>query len=134
MNQLIKDKFDTYTPDAKAKLLEIRRLIFQIAEDNNLGAIEETLKWGEPSYASKSGTPIRIDWKEKSPNQISIFVNCNTTLIETYREVYGHALNCIGKREVALPLDEPLPLPELTECLIMALKYHTLKKLPLLGA
>lgn len=134
MNQEIKNKFESYPSNAREKLQEIRELIFNIAVEDNLGEITEQLKWGEPSYSSKLGSPIRIDWKPKDPEQISVFVNCKTVLIETYKEVYGSSLKYIGNREIVLPLSEPTPLPELKGCISMALKYHKLKKLPLLGA
>lgn len=133
MNQEIKNKFGSYPSDARKKLEKIRELIFNLAVEESLGEITEQLKWGEPSYSSKFGSPIRIDWKPKHPDQVSLFVNCKTVLIETYREVYGSALQYIGNREVVIPLAEPTPLPELKGCILMALKYHKLKKLPLLG-
>ncbi len=129
-----KEKIKPYPSEAKKYLNEIRKMIFEIAKKENLGEITEELKWGEPSYSSKVGTPIRVDWKPKYPNQVSIFVNCKTILIETYKEVYGNTLEYSGNREIILSLSEPLPLLELRGCISMALQYHKLKKLPLLGA
>lgn len=134
MNQEVENKFESYPPEAREKLLTIRNIIFEVAIEEGLGEITEQLKWGEPSYLSKHGSPIRIDWKSKFPNQVSIFVNCKTVLIETYKEVYGNALQYVGNREIAIPLSEQTPLPELKGCISMALQYHKLKKLPLLGA
>lgn len=134
MNQEIEKKFASYPSDACKKLKEIRALIFSVADEEGLGEVVEELKWGEPSYSTKIGSPIRIDWKPKYPDQISVFVNCKTVLIDSYKEVYGSVFQYIGNREVVLPLSEPTPLPELKACILMALKYHKLKKLPLLGA
>ena len=61
------------------------------ANSEGVGELEETLKWGEPSYLtteSKSGTTIRIDWKPKHPNQYAMYVNCKTTLVDTYRSLF----------------------------------------------
>ncbi|BFM48976.1 DUF1801 domain-containing protein [Marinomonas sp. THO17] len=134
MENAIKIKFDSYPPKARQKLNEIRAMIFQVAEEEGLGEIVESLKWGEPSYASKSGSPIRMDWKSKYPNQVSLFVNCHTQLIATYKEVYGANFHFVGNRELVLPLEQAIPSAELKACILMALKYHKLKKLPLLGA
>jgi len=134
VNQEIKKKLESYPCDAREKLKEIRELIFSAAEEEGLGEIIEQLKWGELSYSSKLGSPIRIDWKPKYPDQISVFVNCKTLLIATYKEVYGSAFQYVGNRELTLPLSKPTPLPELKGCISMALKYNKLKKLPLLGA
>lgn len=134
MNREIKNKFETYPSEAGEKLREVRRLIFETAKELGLNDISEQLKWGELSYSSKFGSPIRIDWKSKYPDRVSVYVNCKTLLIETYKEVYGSALQYVGNREIALPLSEPIPVLEIKGCISMALQYHKLKKLPLLGA
>ena len=57
--------FETYPKEIRAKLLLLRRLIFNVAsETDGVGELEETLKWGQPSYLTtqtKSGSLIRID-------------------------------------------------------------------------
>ncbi len=133
MQQAVKSKFESYPLQANARLLAIRSLIFEIAKEKNLGAVTEELKWGEPSYKTKVGSPVRIDWKAKSPDSISIFVHCQTLLVETYKEIFGNALRYSGNRQIVLPLSEPLPELELRACLTMALEYHRVKHLPLLG-
>ncbi|AEF54332.1 DUF1801 domain-containing protein [Marinomonas posidonica] len=134
MQSDIENKFDAYPADARQRLYEIRRLIFEMADELKLGVITEELKWGEASYCSKIGSPIRLDWKEKHPNQVSLFVHCQTQLMETYKELYADRLAFVGKREIQLPLSAPMPLTELRSCIAMALQYHQLKHLPLLGA
>ncbi|MGB6634840.1 MAG: DUF1801 domain-containing protein, partial [Bradyrhizobium sp.] len=43
--------FKAYPQPAKAKLLALRRLIFDTAKaTRGVGRIEEALKWGQPSY------------------------------------------------------------------------------------
>ena len=57
--------FAAYPKPLKAKLLALRRLILDTAKKTEgVGALEETLKWGQPSYLTtltKSGSTIRID-------------------------------------------------------------------------
>jgi hypothetical protein len=52
--------FDAYPKPVKAKLLALRRLILDTAKaTQGVGELEETLKWGQPSYLtteSKSGS------------------------------------------------------------------------------
>ena len=54
--------FDAYPKSIKAKLLRLRRMIFEVAARTpEVGPLEETLKWGQPSYltsvsASQSAT------------------------------------------------------------------------------
>ena len=133
MNSTIENKIGAYPEIAKNKFHEIRSLIFEVAQINKLGEIEETLKWGQPSYLSKSGSTIRLDWKNKTPNSIGIFFNCKTILVETFKEIFGESLVYEGNRVVLVPLDKETP-QELETCILMALNYHKLKKLPLLGA
>lgn len=134
MNIEVKEKFDTYSVQAKKKLLEIRQAIFDVAHDDAVGEVTETLKWGEPSYLVKNGSTIRIDWKIKKPNQISIFFNCKTSLVSTFREIYGDRLDTVGNRELVFLVSDALPMLEMKACLSMALRYHSIKHLPLLGA
>jgi hypothetical protein len=57
--------FAQYPDQVRERLLALRDLIFDTASHTKgVGEIEETLKWGQPSYLTikpKSGTTIRID-------------------------------------------------------------------------
>lgn len=57
--------FNAYPKPVKARLLALRRLIIDTARTTKgVGALQETLKWGQPSYLTaetKSGSTIRID-------------------------------------------------------------------------
>ncbi|WP_271274317.1 DUF1801 domain-containing protein [Aliamphritea hakodatensis] len=133
MNPDVEAKFATYPEDVCTQLLAIRTLIFDIASEHELGTVEESLKWGEPSYAVKGGSPVRMNWQAKAPDQLGVYFNCSTSLVATFREVYGDELPFAGNRELTLSRAEPLPLKPLQHCLEVALRYHRLKKLPLLG-
>ncbi|MCI4644645.1 MAG: DUF1801 domain-containing protein [Hyphomonadaceae bacterium] len=119
---------DAYPPSAQALIGNIRALVFETAADlPEVGEVTETLKWGEPSYLNKAGTTIRLAWSAKRPDVIGLFVNCQTTLIDAWRTQYGDVLNCIGNREIRLPLDQPPPEAPLRHCIAMALTYHKRK-------
>lgn len=68
MNKLVKDRFDEFPENARIRLEALRGLVFDIASELDLGEVEESLKWGEPSYRVKSGSPLRFDWKPNSPD------------------------------------------------------------------
>ena len=129
----IQAKFSSYPLAAQKQLEEVRRLILAVAEENALGAVEESLKWSEASYQVKGGSAIRIDWKPKDPDVIKVYFHCQTHLIETFREIYRKEFDYEGKRAIVLPLTATASGP-LKHCLQLALKYHSLKHLPLLGA
>lgn len=132
MNPAVKQIFDNYPNNVKPKLKALRALILDVAKNTEgVGEIEETLKWGEPAYLTsktKSGTTIRIDWKEKNPEQYAMYVNCNTSLVDSYRSLFSDALSFEGNRAIIFPMDEPLPEEELRICIEMALTYHQSKK------
>ncbi|OOE63499.1 DUF1801 domain-containing protein [Salinivibrio kushneri] len=134
MKPEIDTKLSEYPAEAQRKLEAVRDLILAVAEENNLGEVEETLKWGEASYLVKGGTTIRMDWKENDPDAIKVYFHCQTTLIETFREIYPDEFEYEGKRAIVVPLDASIKEGPLSHCLQMALKYHSLKHRPLLGA
>ena len=125
----IEDKYDSYPPIVKNEVLELRKIILDIAlADNDIDFIGEDLKWGEPSFITKSsGTTLRIDWKEKNPNSISIFVNCRTKLISIYKDIYPDDFEYIGNREIRLSLLKRYSTKKLSKCIELALKYNLIK-------
>lgn len=135
MNKKVAEKFEKYPEKAKEKLLALRALIIDTAESiEAVGSLEETLKWGEPSYISKIGSTIRMDWKERAPDQYAMYFNCNTSLVETFRELYPDDLAYEGNRAIVFKIDSNIPVPIVKHCVTLALTYHKVKHLPMLGA
>ncbi len=90
----VEEKFTDYSDKVRKKITTLRKLIVESAtEVEELTEIEETLKWGEPSYLAKKGSTIRIDWKAKSPDQYAIYFKCTSKLVKTFRLVYGDTFN-----------------------------------------
>lgn len=127
------EKILTYPPSVRNKFNEIRGLIYETANENELSNIEETLKWGEPAFLAKGGSTVRINWKESSSDFIHIYFNCNTTLVETFREVFFDVFEFEGNRAIRLNMYVSWPVDELKQCFDVALRYHKVKHLPLLG-
>src|SRR5689334_4397219 len=79
-----------YPKPVRDRLLALRRLILETAHTTaGVGAIEEALKWGQPSYLTSetgSGSTIRIDGVKSVPNQYAVYFHCQTNLVETFRE------------------------------------------------
>jgi len=134
-NKEVAGKFDDYPEDVRKRLLFLRQLILETAlELKDVGEVEETLKWGEPSYLTKTGSTIRIDWKKSSPEQCVMHFNCKTTLVDTFRELFKGQLCFEGNRAIVLIENEELPVNELKQCVSLAPTYHRVKHLPMLGA
>ncbi|UXI00084.1 DUF1801 domain-containing protein [Photobacterium sp. TY1-4] len=134
MDKAVQTRFNDYPAAVQLLLENLRALIYQIAEEYALGEVEETLKWGEPSYTVTAGSPVRIDWKLKTPHHYYLFFNCQTKLVDTFRELYGESLVFQGNRAIVLSLSEPLPEQAIRHCLQLAMTYHKIKHQPLLGA
>jgi hypothetical protein len=123
--------FASYPKPLKTKLLALRRLILDTARTTGgVGPLEETLKWGQPSYltsASGSGSTVRID-RIKSTNRYAIFFHCQTRLIETFRELYPTQMRYGGNRCIILTTEDAVPEPALRHCVALALTYHLNKR------
>ncbi len=119
--------FNTYPKEIKEKLLYLRELIFKTAsKTKGVGELEETLKWGEPAYVtkSKSGTTIRINQKKSNPAQYAIYFHCQTNLIERFKTLFLKKFKFEGNRAILFDLTEKIPIKELTFCITEALTYH----------
>lgn len=130
----VEERFSHYPESIKPYLERLRALIFQQATDLELGDVEEALKWGEPSYCVKSGSPIRLDWKPKTPNCYYLYFHCQTKLVDTFRELYAEELEFQGNRAIVLSADVHFPEKQIKHCIELALTYKKIKHLPLLGA
>ena len=123
-----------YPPKAQERLNELRDLIIGTARENeDIEILTETLKWGEPSYLTKVGSTIRIDWKERTPDKYFIYFICTTELVNTFRTIFGEELQYEGQRAIVLDLNEKLPVTPLKRCIALALTYKKIRHLPMLG-
>lgn len=134
MDLTVAQKFQSYPKDIAPLLHNIRDAIFDVAKQESVGELQETLKWGEPSYVSKVGSTIRFDYKAKAPEQYCLYFNCNTRLVATYREIYGDIFSFEGNRAIVLNKNDEVPWVQLKHCIALALRYHKIKHLSLLGA
>lgn len=126
--------FNSYPPEIRPKLESLRSLIIETAQNiENLRLLEETLKWNEPSYITKNGSTIRIDWKPKNPDQYAMYFQCTSKLIPTFKMVYRNMFRFEGSRAIIFHLKDSIPKKELQACLTAALTYHKVKHLPSLG-
>jgi hypothetical protein len=124
--------FRAYPRPVRAKLLALRRLIFDIAKTTKgVGRLEETLKWGQPSYLTpetKSGSTIRIDQVKFAADRYAVYFHCQTDLVATFRELYPGELSFGGNRSILLNAKDALPEPALRHCVALALTYHLNKR------
>lgn len=123
-----------YPDHVQNKMLALRKLVLDTAREiEGVTALEETLKWGEPSFLTKKGSTIRIDWKKKNPEQYAIYFQCSSRLVDTFKTVFNDLFNYEGNRAIVFQLNDDIPEVPLKSCIAVALTYHNVKHLPTLG-
>lgn len=142
--------FAAFPDSMRSSLGVLRGAIFEVAaEIDGVGRLEETLKWGQPSYLTtrpKSGTTIRIGRFSRDTDECALFVHCQTTLVGTYRTLYSDILRFDGNRAIVFDADDSIfgdhgssvsegradekrvRMDALKHCIAMALTYHMNKK------
>jgi hypothetical protein len=124
--------FAAYPAKTRAKLMFLRRLIFDVAtETQGVGPLVETLKWGQPGYVtseSGSGSTIRIDRVKSRDGRYAMYFHCQTTLVDTFREIYRDEFGYEGNRGIVFHENDEIPVQELSHCISLALTYHLGRK------
>lgn len=118
--------YDKYAHPMQRDLLAMRDIILQTAtETEGVGQIEETLKWGQPSFLTakpKSGSTIRLDAVDDT--SYALYFICHTHLVDKFKELYPDTFTYNGNRALVFEIGDSLPEPELKHCIAMALTYH----------
>ncbi|PZL72821.1 hypothetical protein CI088_10020 [Enterococcus plantarum] len=126
IDESVETVFEQYPEDYRKPLLVLRELIFETAARLTIvGELEESLKWNQPSYAtkiSKSGSPVRID--RFGAEKVAIFFHCQTTLVEEFRALFSNVFEFSKNRAIVLDPEKEWPINELTFCIEQALTYH----------
>lgn len=133
-NSEVAEVFNNYPDHVRPKMKHLRQLILETAaETDEVKKLEETMSWGEPSYKTKTGSTIRMDWKEKQPDQYAMYFTCTTSLVDTFRKLYRNKLTFEENRAIVFDLSDDIPDLEVKHCISLALTYHKVKHLPMLG-
>ena len=122
----VESVFAGFTDAARAGLLELRRLIFEVAaEMPEVGRVEEALRWGQPAYLTpetKSGSTIRLGVPKAGG--FAFYVNCQTTLIEGFRPIAPPDTRFEGARAVLFRDPSEIDPPAMRLLIGRALTYH----------
>jgi hypothetical protein len=74
-----------------------------------------------------------MDWKAKTPEQYAIYFKCTSKLVPVFKELYSNYFKFEGNRAIVFQMEEEVPVEALKHCIGLALQYHKVKNLPLLG-
>ncbi|MEP1614355.1 MAG: hypothetical protein ABJL72_20845 [Roseobacter sp.] len=124
---LFTDVISPWPKAAQQQFRILRDIVFNVADRAEIGAIHETLKWGQPSWLpakKRVGSTLRCAWKPSAPKEFSLFVNCNTTLCETMRELHPNAFQYEGQRALHFPITAMAPTDAIEHCAFLTLTYH----------
>jgi len=114
-------------PDAvQERLLELRGLVLDVAAATPAaGRVEETLRWGQPSFVTepRTGTTVRID-RVRGTDDVAVFTHCRTPLVDECRAAHGDLFDYDGTRGVILRAGRAVPVAELGEHVRAALTYR----------
>jgi Domain of unknown function (DU1801) len=128
----VAEVFSTYAPVQKQKLNELRDIIYQVAAlTDGVGAIDEVLRWQQPSYLTPetgSGSTVRIDAIKGQPDKYAMYFHCQTGLVDHFKTIYPKTFKYEGNRALIFDVADTLPEDELRHCVSLALTYHLKKK------
>ena len=114
----------------RLRRLRLRGLIFETAAATpGVGALEETLKWGQPAYLTpetKAGSTLRLGLPKDGG--FALYAHCQTTIVSDFRSLFPDAFAYEGNRAVRFDAGGALPREELTLLIRSALTYHLNKR------
>ncbi len=98
----VRDAFAAFPDDVADDLLRLRAMIFDVAaETDGVGALHETLKWGQPAYLTpetRSGSTIRLG--APKDGGAALYAHCQTTIIPDFRGSFPDEFSYEGNRAV----------------------------------
>ncbi len=124
--------YDGYPDQVRSELLKLRTLVLDTAATTDgVGAIEETLRWGVPSYLtteSGSGSTIRLSPTAHEPTgDYALYFICRTKLVDEFEEMFGSTFSYDRSRALVFSVGDSHPKAELRTCIARALTYHLAK-------
>ena len=108
-----------------------REMFHTIAAQAGIGTLDETLKWGQPSWRPikpRTGATLRMDWDADSPDRLSFYVDCKTDLAARMRDIYPDLPLNDGQRHLAIDIRAPLPEQAVSHLAEMTFSYHRAKR------
>ena len=121
----IKLAFDAFDPSHRTMMLALRDLIFKTAASLPVGRIEESLKWGQPSYTTpdtRAATPIRLAVTKF--DRVAMLTHCQSTVMSDFRALAPPELQFDGNRALHLDPTIAVPIDKITPLIRAALTYR----------
>ena len=117
----------SWPEEARDAFQTCRTTFHDVAEEAQLGALDESLKWGQPAWRPRrprTGTTLRMSWDPATPGYLQVFVGCKTDLAARMQHLYPDLPVNDGRRQMAVDLAAPLPGQALRHLAEMTFAYH----------
>ena len=102
--------FATYPPETLKRAMQLRHLVLDTAAElAEVDEVKETLKWGEPSYVTKTGSTIRLGWKASRPDECRLLFHCRTKLVDTFKRAVSRCAHLRSQPRDRLAQDRRSP-------------------------
>ncbi len=122
--------FDAFEPEVREGLLSLRAVILEEAVAlPEIGQLQETLKWGQPSYLTpdtKAGSTIRLGVPKQGG--YALYAHCQTTILSDFQAIFGEDFSFEGNRAVIFRAGEEPDTEKLRLLVRSALTYHLAKR------
>ncbi|MFT6674686.1 MAG: hypothetical protein ACJAVM_000869 [Sulfitobacter sp.] len=119
---------------AQQGLWACRAIFHDVAAQAGIGVLEESLKWGQPSWRPqrpRTGSTLRISWDAATPQILPLFVDCKTDLAARMQTLYPDLAANDGRRRIGFDLHGALPAQAIAHLAQMTFCYHL--KRPAIG-
>ncbi|MEM9740930.1 MAG: DUF1801 domain-containing protein [Pseudomonadota bacterium] len=118
--------FAGFPDEVRAGVLELREMILDVAaRTEGVGALQETLKWGQPAYLTpetKSGSTLRLGVPKGGG--FALYTHCQTRLLSEFQALFPDEFAYEGNRAIHFAAGAELPLDRLELLVRNALTYH----------
>lgn len=109
---------------------DLEALIHEVAARTpGVGALEESLKWGEQSFTpvrANIGSSVRI--QPRDGGDVALMFICHTHLVEEFRALYPDTLAFEGNRAIVIEAGKTVDKAALSHCIGLALTYKLRKR------
>tara|TARA_R110002049_G_scaffold23545_3_gene83320 strand:- start:34817 stop:35224 length:408 start_codon:yes stop_codon:yes gene_type:complete len=117
----------TWPAPAQHALWTCRARFHDIAKRDDIGPLDEALKWNQPSWRPRrprTGSTLRLLWDEQQPGDLAFFVDCKTDIAARMQHLYPDLPANDGRRRIAVSLAAPLPDDAISHLAEMTFCYH----------
>jgi len=123
------DHISRWPDPVQARFQSMRMLFLDVAEQADIGPLDESLKWGQPAWRpsrARTGSTLRLNWSDTAPDRLLAFVDCKTDLASQMQTRCPDLPND-GRRALSFAL-EPSHDDALWQLAHLTFTYHRTKR------